>query len=121
MFKKVKDVVMTLGCSVKETLNQGISYVKSFFSKPAIEGEYIAKGAVNLTRRAFLIKSTLIPAFAVGFILLPTYALADIATDVASAVTTFGEVNAAIPVVGAAFLAALGLMAAWKLIRGAFA
>jgi hypothetical protein len=42
-------------------------------------------------------------------------------TDVASAVATFADVNVAIPVVGGAFLAALGLMAAWKLIRGAFA
>lgn len=42
-------------------------------------------------------------------------------TDVAAAVTTFADVNAAIPVVGGAFLLALGLLAAWKLIRGAFA
>jgi len=43
------------------------------------------------------------------------------AADVASAVTTFADVNAAIPVVGGAFLLALGILAAWKLVRGAFA
>lgn len=42
-------------------------------------------------------------------------------TDVTAAIATFADVNAAIPVVGGAFLAALGLLAAWKLIRGAFA
>lgn len=42
-------------------------------------------------------------------------------TDVTTAIATFADVNAAIPIVGAAFLGALALLAAWKLIRGAFA
>lgn len=48
---------------------------------------------------------------------LPTFA----AIDVTSALGTFSDVNTAIPTIGAAFLAALGILAAWKLIRGAFA
>lgn len=43
------------------------------------------------------------------------------ATDVTAAIAEFANVNSAIPVVGAAFLLALGILAAWKLIRGAFA
>ncbi len=46
---------------------------------------------------------------------------ADMADDVTAAIAQFAAVNTAIPVVGAAFLLALGLLAAWKLIRGAFA
>jgi len=41
--------------------------------------------------------------------------------DVTSAVASFADVNTAIPVVGGAFLLALGILAAWKLVRGAFA
>ena len=41
--------------------------------------------------------------------------------DVTSAVGAFADVNTAIPVVGGAFLLALGILAAWKLVRGAFA
>lgn len=43
------------------------------------------------------------------------------AMDVAAALAGFADVNTAVPVVGAAFLLALGILAAWKLIRGAFA
>lgn len=43
------------------------------------------------------------------------------AMDTTAALATFSDVQTAVPVVGAAFLAVLGLMAAWKLIRGAFA
>lgn len=52
-------------------------------------------------------------------LLIPGVSMA--AIDVSGALTTFGDVNTAIPLVGAAFLAALGILAAWKLIRGAFA
>lgn len=41
--------------------------------------------------------------------------------DLTAATAEFANVNAAIPVVGAAMLLALGIMAAWKLVRGAFA
>ncbi len=51
------------------------------------------------------------------FVPLPAMA----AIDVAAAVTQMGDVNTAVPLVGAAFLAALAILAAWKLIRGAFA
>lgn len=43
------------------------------------------------------------------------------AIDVTGAVAAFGDINTAVPLVGAAFLGALGLMAAWKLARGLFA
>lgn len=46
---------------------------------------------------------------------------ANAAIDVSGAITTFGDINTAVPLVGGAFLAALGLMAAWKLARGLFA
>ena len=53
------------------------------------------------------------------FLLLPFQSFA--AIDVTGALAGFGEVNTAVPLVGAAFLLALGILAAWKLIRGAFA
>lgn len=46
---------------------------------------------------------------------------AQAAIDVSDAIATFGDINTAVPLVGAAFLGALGLMAAWKLARGLFA
>lgn len=49
----------------------------------------------------------------------PSHAL--MSADVTAAVASFADVNAAIPVVGSAFLLALGILAAWKLVRGAFA
>lgn len=48
-------------------------------------------------------------------------ASATMSADVTAAVATFADVNSAIPVVGGAFLLALGILAAWKLVRGAFA
>jgi hypothetical protein len=41
--------------------------------------------------------------------------------DVTSALTAFGQIETAVPLVGAAFLGVLGLMAAFKLARGLFA
>lgn len=40
--------------------------------------------------------------------------------DVSSATGAMTSVSDTVPVVGAAFLAVLGLMAAWKLARGLF-
>lgn len=62
----------------------------------------------------------------IGVALVPAVGLfgvsmAHAAMDTTAALATFTDVQAAIPVVGAAFLAVLGLLAAWKLIRGAFA
>ncbi len=58
---------------------------------------------------------------ALTIMLIPTIASAALADDVTAAIASFAEVNTAIPVVGAAFLLALGILAAWKLVRGAFA
>jgi len=63
------------------------------------------------------IKSKLFVLFML--ILSPVPAMA--AIDVTGALAGFTDVNTAIPIVGAAFLLALGILAAWKLIRGAFA
>lgn len=46
---------------------------------------------------------------------------ANAAIDVSGAIATFSDIETAVPLVGAAFLGALGLMAAWKLARGLFA
>ena len=43
------------------------------------------------------------------------------AAEVTSAIAAFADVEAAIPVIGAAFLGALALLAVWKLVRGGFA
>lgn len=56
-----------------------------------------------------------------GLSALPVFAFADMSTDVTASIAQFAAVNTAIPVVGGAFLLALGILAAWKLIRGAFA
>lgn len=56
-----------------------------------------------------------------GLSALPVFAHADMSTDVTASIAQFAAVNTAIPVVGGAFLLALGILAAWKLIRGAFA
>lgn len=63
------------------------------------------------------------PFVAFYFVLLALFTpmSASAAIDVTGALGTFADVNTAIPLIGAAFLAALGILAAWKLIRGAFA
>lgn len=43
------------------------------------------------------------------------------ALDVTSATAALTSVSDTVPVIGAAFLAVLGLMAAWRLARGLFA
>lgn len=57
----------------------------------------------------------------VGALAVATTAPAFAVIDVTAAIATFGDIQTAVPLVGAAFLAALGLMAAWKLARGLFA
>lgn len=82
------------------------------------------KGKELVQRGTTWIRNKLNPApvaAGTGLMLIANSSHAAIADDVAGAVTTFGEVNAAIPVVGGAFLLALGILAAWKLMRGAFA
>ena len=80
----------------------------------AIEGEYLAKGTPAKKSSLGLMVYLLI-----CLMLAPLQAMA--AIDVAAAVTQLGDINTAVPLVGAAFLAALAILAAWKLIRGAFA
>lgn len=75
---------------------------------------------VQNLRLALFSKRGLVSMMAVSFVMIPSISFAAISDDVTAAITTFAEVNAAIPVVGAAFLTVLGLLAAWKLIRGAF-
>lgn len=60
-------------------------------------------------------------AVGAGAVVVSQSAHATMSADVTAAVATFADVNSAIPVVGGAFLLALGILAAWKLVRGAFA
>ncbi|QOJ23578.1 MAG: hypothetical protein HRU78_07900 [Gammaproteobacteria bacterium] len=123
MFQKAKDVVMTIGSSmiqkskelydgfinkVRATALKAESTVSSFavaVKERAIEGEWLPKSMFASGTAVISLASTSSMA----------------AIDVTGALGTFADVNTAIPLIGAAFLAALGILAAWKLIRGAFA
>ena len=123
MFQKAKDVVMTIGSSVakksKELYDGFINKVRA----TALKAEStVSSFAVAVKQRA--IEGEWLPKsmFASGTAVITLASTSSMAAiDVSSALTTFGDVNTAIPLVGAAFLAALGVLAAWKLIRGAFA
>lgn len=99
MFKKHKNAVSVVGAN-----------------NAAIQGEYLGKGTLTINRkdRMFI----LLVMFVVSLFLVPVQAMA--AMDVTDALAGFTDLNTAIPVVGGAFLLALGILAAWKLIRGAF-
>ncbi|MBX9915874.1 MAG: hypothetical protein E6Q59_02015 [Nitrosomonas sp.] len=123
MFQKAKDVMMTIGSSVakksKELYDGFINKVRDTAQK--VEST-VSSVAVAVKERA--IEGEWLPKsmFASGTAVITLASTSSMAAiDVSSALTTFGDVNTAIPLVGAAFLAALGILAAWKLIRGAFA
>lgn len=123
MFQKAKDVVMTIGSSVakksKELYDGFINKVRDTALK--VEST-VSSVAVAVKERA--IEGEWLPKsmFASGTAVITLASTSSMAAiDVSSALTTFSDVNTAIPLVGAAFLAALGILAAWKLIRGAFA
>ncbi|MDR4520013.1 MAG: hypothetical protein R3E36_05355 [Nitrosomonas sp.] len=113
MLKYLKDAVIALGSRLFATLFSVFSWIIERFVQIAffLRERLLAflswrfVGGVSLT----------------SFVLIPGISHAALADDVASAVATFADVNTAIPVVGAAFLLALGILAAWKLVRGAFA
>lgn len=86
-------------------------------SNKAIVGEYLGKGGLSINRKSRVF--VLLVMFMVSLFLVPLQAMA--AIDVSGAVTQFGEINTAVPLIGAAFLGALALMAVWKLARGLFA
>ncbi|SDX42182.1 major capsid protein [Nitrosomonas oligotropha] len=123
MFQKAKDVVMTIGSSVakksKELYDGFINKVRD----TALKAEStVSSVAVAVKER--VIEGEWLPKsmFASGTAVITLASTSSMAAiDVSSALTTFSDVNTAIPLVGAAFLAALGILAAWKLIRGAFA
>ena len=100
MFKKHKNAVTVVGAN-----------------NVAVEGEYLGKGGLAINRKDGMF--VLLVMFVLSLFLVPVQAMA--AMDVANALAGFADVNTAVPVVGAAFLLALGILAAWKLIRGAFA
>lgn len=123
MFQKAKDVVMTIGSSVvqksKELYSEFLDGLRSTALKVS---NTVSSAAVAVKERA--IEGEWLPKsmFASGTALMTIASTSSMAAiDVSSALTTFGDVNTAIPIIGAAFLAALGVLAAWKLIRGAFA
>jgi hypothetical protein len=100
-FHASKDVVMTIGSGLVQKTQDFYVSVKD----RVIEGEWLPKSMFASGTAVISLSSTSSMA----------------AIDTSAALATFGDVNTAIPVVGAAFLAALGVLAAWKLIRGAFA
>ena len=123
MFQKAKDVVMTIGSGL---IQKSKVLYDGFLNKvraAALKVEStVSSAAVAVKERA--IEGEWLPKsmFASGTALMTIASTSSMAAiDVSSALTTFGDVNTAIPIIGAAFLAALGVLAAWKLIRGAFA
>lgn len=74
----------------------------------------ILKREIEMNKTSFMVAS-MVGLFGAGI------EQANAAIDVTAAIATFGDINTAVPLVGAAFLGALGLMAAWKLARGLFA
>lgn len=64
-------------------------------------------------------KNILFGLTAVGVVASPLASA--VALDTSAATAELANVGLAVPIVGAAILAVLGLMAAWKLARGLFA
>ena len=99
-------------------MHQLLKYGLSFFIQAK---DAVTAFGYRVLREVLRVLSAPFVAFYFVLLALFTPMSASAAIDVSSALTTFGDVNTAIPIIGAAFLAALGVLAAWKLIRGAFA
>lgn len=105
LFCKSVDAVMAIGRSIK-----------SFFS-PAIEGEYLGKGGVNLSRRSFFSRGSAAFALTVCFVMLPAVAFAAVPTAVTDAITGAAT---DVATVGAAVIVVIVGIKVWKWIRAAF-
>ncbi len=88
MLQKIKDVAMTIGTNVKQAVITGISTVKNWFSPTAIEGEYLGKGGVSLSRRSFFTRGSMFVAATACLVMLPSLAMAAVPADVTTAITT---------------------------------
>lgn len=113
MLKFLTDAVIAFGSRLFATLFSTFSWIIERFVQVAF---YLRERLLAFLSWRFVGITSLTSA-----VLLPGIAHADMADDVTAAIAQFAAVNTAIPVVGAAFLLALGLLAAWKLVRGAFA
>lgn len=111
MLKYLKDAVIAFGSRLFATLFSVFSWVIERFVQIAF---FLRERLLAFLSLRFVGGVSL-----TSFVLLPSISHA--AIDVSAAIATFADVNTAIPVVGAAFLLALGILAAWKLVRGAFA
>lgn len=80
----------------------------------AIVGEYLGKGGVSRSAGKLSVLMLLLTLLLFPF---STFA----AIDVTAAIANFSDIQTAAAAVGAAFLAALAIMAVWKLARGLFA
>lgn len=83
-----------------------------------------SKGVVGNTVqkvRSYFVKPTQTAAIAASAPLFVSGTSAEAAVDVSAAITAFEDINTAVPLIGAAFLGALAILALWKLLRGAFA
>ena len=114
MNHKLKDVVTTVGTSIKNAAVTTFNYVKGLFTQPAIEGEYIAKGAVDLSRRAFFTKSAVSTALVACLFILPSIAFAAVPASVTTAIT---DAVADVSTIGAAILGVIVVIASFMWMR----
>lgn len=104
LYRKSVDAVMAVGRGIK-----------SFFL-PAIKGEYLGKGGVNLSRRNFFSSGSLAVAMTVCFVMLPAVCFAAVPTDVTDAITTAAT---DVATVGAAVIVVMVGIKVWKWIQRA--
>ena len=102
LFCKSVDAVMAVGRSIK-----------SFFS-PAIKGEYLGKGGVNLSRRSFFSSGSLAVSMTVCFVLLPAVGFAAVP---ASVTTGISDAVTDVTTIGAAILGVIIVIAAFAWMR----
>jgi len=100
MLQKIKDAVMAIGNSIKETFMTGVSHVTGLFSQPAIEGEYLGKGGIDQSRRSFFSKNSVAVVFTACLVMLPSLAMAAVdaavTTGIADAATDVATVGASV-------------------------
>lgn len=102
LFCKSVDAVMAVGCKIK-----------SIFS-PAIKGEYLGKGGVNLSRRSFFSSGSLAVAMTVCFVMLPAVGFAAVPAAVTTGIT---DAVADVTTIGAAILGVVIVIAAFAWMR----
>ena len=116
MFKYLNDAVIAFGSHLfvnAKSLYRGITET----TRPReVTGEYIGKGEVNHSRRAFFNKGALTTAMVVCFVMLPSVSFA--AVDVAIT-TAISDALADVGTVASAVFAVLVAAAAFRWLRRA--